>query len=137
MRVYYTSEQKSLCPWHASKRLLDRLDIVRVSNYDLALRVVDYNTGKAPNLEYSKATNKKIAEEAMYQLKIYALLLRENGLEVRFLRLLFLTSDSGSGQYLDMDLGATQRERDVVLQEIHADVSRVYAIISGEADNFV
>jgi PD-(D/E)XK nuclease superfamily len=117
--------------------IVDRLDIVRVSKYDLALRVVDYKTGKAPSLKYSRATNKKIVEEAMYQLKIYALLLRENGLEVRFLRLLFLTSKSGSGQYLDMDLGATQRERDVVLQEIHADLCRVNAIISGEANNYV
>lgn len=116
--------------------IVDRLDMVRVSKNEVALRIVDYKTGKAPNLKYSQAMNAKIVDEAFYQLKIYALLLREKGagrssqgLDLRVLRLLHLTSASGKGKYLDMDLGETQEERDIVLQEIHADLSNVWTSI--------
>ena len=51
-------------------------------------------------------------------------------MDLRMLRLLYLTSENGEGQYLDMDLGATQEERDVVLQETHADISNVWTTIS-------
>jgi hypothetical protein len=120
--------------------IVDRLDMVRVNDDsgDVALRIVDYKTGKAPNFKYSPAMNEKIASEAFYQLKIYALLLREkgeqqqysNGLELRMLRLLFLTSETGEGQFLDMDLGSSQKERDAVLQEIHVDLSNVWTRIN-------
>jgi RecB family exonuclease len=113
--------------------IVDRLDMIRVNGgQQVALRIVDYKTGKAPNFKYSQAMNEKIAEEAFYQLKIYALLMREkgnvyaNGLELRMLRLLFLTSEVGNGQYLDMDLGTTQEERDAVLNEIHVDLAHVW-----------
>jgi hypothetical protein len=113
--------------------IVDRLDMIRVNGgQQVALRIVDYKTGKAPNFKYSQAMNEKIAEEAFYQLKIYALLMREkgnvyaNGLELRMLRLLFLTSEVGNGQYLDMDLGTTQEERDAVLNEIHVDLANVW-----------
>ena len=116
--------------------IVDRLDMVRISSHEVALRIVDYKTGKAPNFKYSRAMNEQIAQESFYQLKIYALLLREkgnsyaNGLDLRMLRLLYLTSESGAGQYLDMDLGATQEERDAVLQEIHADLANVWTSIN-------
>lgn len=116
--------------------IIDRLDMVRVNNTNsgVALRIVDYKTGKAPNFKYSQAMNEKIAMEAFYQLKIYALLLRETGaekyasrgLDLRMLRLLFLTSELGKGEYLDMDLGETQEERDAVLQEIHQDLAHLW-----------
>ncbi|CAM9777358.1 unnamed protein product [Pylaiella littoralis] len=50
--------------------IVDRLD--RCS--DGTLRVVDYKTGKVPDLKYSKATNKRIMDEKFFQLQIYALL---------------------------------------------------------------
>ena len=115
--------------------IVDRLDMVRISSHQVALRIVDYKTGKAPNLKYSQAMNEKIATEAFYQLKIYALLFRQttnnytNGLDLRILRLLFLTSESERGEYLDMDLGETQEERDVVLHEIHQDLANVWTSI--------
>jgi len=118
--------------------IVDRLDMVKINKSQVALRIVDYKTGKAPNFKYSHAMNEKIASEAFYQLKIYALLLREtgagkyasNGLDLRMLRLLFLTSENGHGEYLDMDLGETQEERDAVLQEIHQDLSNVWTSIN-------
>ena len=114
--------------------IVDRLDMVRVKRH-VALRIVDYKTGKAPNLKYSQRMNEQIADEAFYQLKIYALLLREkaaeklNGMDLRWLRLLHLTSHSGEAKYLDMDLGPTQEERDRVLQEVHADLSQIWTDI--------
>jgi putative RecB family exonuclease len=117
--------------------IVDRLDMVKMPNSSqVVLRIVDYKTGKAPNFKYSQAMNEKIATEAFYQLKIYALLLREsnslyiNGsMDLRMLRLLFLTSESGRGEYLDYDLGETQDQRDAVLQEIHQDLSSVWTSI--------
>jgi RecB family exonuclease len=118
--------------------IVDRLDMVRLSPRQVAIRVVDYKTGKAPNLKYSKPVNDRIMEEAFYQLKIYALLLREKGagaeqpkgMDLRLLRLLFLTSEQGIAQNLDFDLGETQEERDMVLQEVHQDLSNVWADIT-------
>jgi hypothetical protein len=114
--------------------IVDRLDMVRVNSHQV-LQIVDYKTEKAPNFKYSQAVNERIAEEAFYQLKIYALLMREkgdayvNGLELRMLRLLYLTSKMGNGQYLDKDLGATQEERDAVLHEVHVDLAHVWTSI--------
>eukprot|EP00814_Leptocylindrus_danicus_P013680 CAMPEP_0116011566 /NCGR_PEP_ID=MMETSP0321-20121206/4638_1 /TAXON_ID=163516 /ORGANISM="Leptocylindrus danicus var. danicus, Strain B650" /LENGTH=382 /DNA_ID=CAMNT_0003480811 /DNA_START=286 /DNA_END=1434 /DNA_ORIENTATION=+ len=123
--------------------IIDRLDLTRLANGDVGLRVTDYKTGKAPNFKYSRAMNKKIADEAMWQLKIYALLLREMnaakvngrsnnggedipGVDLRMLRLLYLNSVSGQGQYLDFDLGETQEERDVVLNDVHSELSDIW-----------
>lgn len=132
-----TTDEDKKATFHV-RGIVDRLDMVKVPNsqQQVALRIVDYKTGKAPNFKYSQAMNEKIATEAFYQLKIYALLLREssnnsvnNGMDLRMLRLLFLTSESGRGEYLDMDLGETQEERDAVLQEVHQDLAQVWSCI--------
>jgi RecB family exonuclease len=108
-----------------------------------AIRIVDYKTGKAPDFKYSPAMNEKIANENMWQLKIYALLLREmidkgkaysksgnlqqiKAEDIRLLRLMYLTSAEGEARYLDMDLGQTQEERDEVLQQVHRDLSDIW-----------
>ncbi len=107
------------------------------------VRIVDYKTGKAPDFKYSPATNERIANENMWQLKIYALLLREmiaNGKnssrsgnlknirsqDVRLLRLLYLTSKEGEAKWLDYDLGETEEERNVVLQVVHAELADIW-----------
>ena len=111
-----------------------------------AIRIVDYKTGKAPDFKYSPTTNQRIAEENMFQLKIYALLLREmidkkkaysksgnlqkiDAEDIRLLRLLYLTSVNGEAQYLDMDLGQTQDERDTVLQDVHQELANIWISI--------
>jgi hypothetical protein len=99
-----------------------------------------FTTGKAPNLKYSQAMNEQIVNEAFYQLKIYALLLREKGagkevmfpgnqVDVRLLRLLYLNSESGKAVHWDMDMGPTQEEQDALLQEVHKDLSKVWTSI--------
>jgi len=110
---------------------VDRVDLIRLSEFDVALRIMDYKTGKAPDFRYSIATNEKIAKEEMYQLMIYALLLRESRAGARFLTLMYLTSESGGEYCLNMDLGETQKERDVVLQEVHAGLARAWTEIYG------
>ena len=128
--------------------IIDRLDYVRLQDGQIVLRLIDYKTSKSPNFKYSKAMNVKIAEESFWQLKVYALLLRESlgGLRnkdtsvvaagkdgtsanVRFLRLMYLTSDNGKAQYIDMDLGRTAEQRDEILSMIHSDLSKVWAQI--------
>lgn len=110
---------------------------------DSAIRIVDYKTGKAPEFKYSFETNLRIANENMWQLKIYALLLREmiaNGKsksksgnlknihaeDLRLLRLMYLTSQSGEATYLDCDLGETQEERNTNLQEVHMELVDIW-----------
>lgn len=132
--------------------IIDRLDCVRLQDGQTVLRLIDYKTSKSPNFKYSKAMNVKIAEESFWQLKVYALLLREslgglrnkdkvvvtggkdgttsyNGANVRFLRLMYLTSDSGKAQYIDMDLGRTAEQRDEILSTMHSDLSNIWAQI--------
>lgn len=119
--------------------IVDRLDMVQMSNKQVFLRIVDYKSGKAPHFKYSPAMNAKIAEEAFFQLKIYALLLREShrrktssttkGLDVRILRLLHLTSDAGHGQYLDYDLGETREERNAILDDVHRALAQTWTDI--------
>ena len=123
--------------------IVDRLDMVRVvdnpnnnnNNKDerIVLRLIDYKTGKAPHLKYSRAMNEQIQSEAFYQLMIYALLLREqhdnksgSGLPLRYLRLFYLTSVDDHAVTMDMDLGDTQTKRDEVLQAVHQDLSAVW-----------
>jgi hypothetical protein len=57
--------------------IIDRLDMVKVGSRKVAMKIVDYKTGKAPTLKYSDTMNKQIYQKNFYQLKIYALLLRE------------------------------------------------------------
>eukprot|EP00527_Entomoneis_sp_CCMP2396_P007392 CAMPEP_0198148080 /NCGR_PEP_ID=MMETSP1443-20131203/39649_1 /TAXON_ID=186043 /ORGANISM="Entomoneis sp., Strain CCMP2396" /LENGTH=423 /DNA_ID=CAMNT_0043812665 /DNA_START=247 /DNA_END=1518 /DNA_ORIENTATION=- len=119
--------------------IVDRLDYIRDFNENqVVLRLCDYKTGKAPNLKYAPSTNERIREESFYQLFIYALLLREKqklkkgvGVDLRFLRLMFLTSNSngndiGKAQWLDYDLGATQDQRDAKLHQIHQDLAQIW-----------
>lgn len=135
--------------------IVDRLDYVAVPpsprdafdpdgrTVKTAVRIVDYKTGKAPNFKYSAATNKRIAEENMWQLKIYALLLREmitNGKtsskggnlkfissnDLRLLRLMYLTSEEGEARYLDLDLGETETERNETLQQVHKELVEIW-----------
>ncbi|MEU1538502.1 PD-(D/E)XK nuclease family protein [Actinacidiphila glaucinigra] len=68
---------------------IDRLDVAAASG---DLRVVDYKTGKAPRPEY--------ADEALFQMKFYALVLwRLRGVVPRRLQLVYL----GSGEVLTYD----------------------------------
>ncbi|MDX3075128.1 PD-(D/E)XK nuclease family protein [Streptomyces sp. MI02-7b] len=68
---------------------IDRLDVAPASG---DLRVVDYKTGKAPRPEY--------ADEALFQMKFYALVLwRLRGLVPRRLQLVYL----GSGEVMTYD----------------------------------
>jgi hypothetical protein len=124
----------SASPSFLVRGIVDRLDLVQASDKSVALRVVDYKTGKAPNLKYSPTMNKKIADEAFFQLKIYALLIREKGaasaidstMDLRWLRLFYLTSASGEAAFMDMDLGDTPQSRDRLLQEVHAELASVW-----------
>eukprot|EP00560_Eucampia_antarctica_P000740 CAMPEP_0197841630 /NCGR_PEP_ID=MMETSP1437-20131217/46291_1 /TAXON_ID=49252 ORGANISM="Eucampia antarctica, Strain CCMP1452" /NCGR_SAMPLE_ID=MMETSP1437 /ASSEMBLY_ACC=CAM_ASM_001096 /LENGTH=284 /DNA_ID=CAMNT_0043451419 /DNA_START=404 /DNA_END=1255 /DNA_ORIENTATION=- len=135
--------------------IVDRLDMIQFptpspNEPKFGLRIVDYKTGKAPNFKYSPAMNSKIAEEKFWQLKIYALLLNKmmakskgvpanlkyvsslvqgqqnEKIDIRILRLMFLTSEDGTGQYIDMDLGETEEERNAVLQEVNSDLSKIW-----------
>ncbi|KAL3937954.1 MAG: hypothetical protein SGBAC_007036 [Bacillariaceae sp.] len=118
--------------------IVDRIDMVRMPETNqVVLRIVDYKTGKAPNLKYSRPTNERIVEEAFYQLKIYALLLRENGagkaqpkgMDLRFLQLFYLNSESGEAKIWEYDLGETEEERDLELNAVHQDLSNVWTTI--------
>ncbi len=143
--------------------IVDRLDYVATPHYPHkqnhddesaqggCIRIVDYKTGKAPHFKYSPATNQRIAEDNMWQLKIYALLLREmisngkaysksghlqniSGKDIRLLRLMYLTSVDGEARFLDMDLGQTHNERNAVLQEIHQDLSCIWKAVKELVD---
>lgn len=119
--------------------IVDRLDLVRTKSEDeqVVLKVVDYKTGKAPDLKYPPHVNQRILDEAFFQLQIYALLLREksavnyadSSLGVRYLRLFYLTSQNGPAQPLEMDLGATEAERDAILQNVHDQLATVWTDI--------
>jgi RecB family exonuclease len=117
--------------------IVDRLDMVKTASKEVALKIVDYKTGKAPDLKYSRSMNEKIVEENFYQLKIYALLLREKGagadqfqgLDFRYLRLFYLTSHAGDAKPWEYDLGETQEQRDEVLQDIHQDITNVWTSV--------
>ena len=116
--------------------IVDRLDMVREpSNGEIIMRLTDYKSGKAPELKYSPAMNDKIVAKNFFQLQIYALLLREkqfdmqHSMDLRFLRLLYLTSQRGPTVSWDFDLGATQEDRDAVLQDVHAKLSQVWTDI--------
>jgi hypothetical protein len=129
--------------------IVDRLDMVQdpKNKSQISLRLIDYKTGKAPDLKYSPSMNTKIQNEAFDQLLIYALLLREsnrhktNPMPLRYLRLFYLTSihEDGKAIYWDMDLGETQEERDMILHTVHVSLSNVYRNICQliDAQNFL
>lgn len=112
--------------------IVDRLDLVKQADRSVVLTLTDYKTGKAPDLKYSPAMNEKIAAESFFQLQIYALLLREgqggvsHSMDLRYLKLLYLTSVNGPAKAMEYDLGATQAERDVVLQGVHKKLADVW-----------
>jgi hypothetical protein len=126
--------------------IVDRLDMVKLTSRSVALRVVDYKTGKAPTLKYSQSMNQQIFEKNFWQLKIYALLLREmqiqknsnktkgysdtNGMDLRYLKLHYLNSEKGRAKVWEMDLGETQEIRDEVLQDVHQELSQIWTDIN-------
>lgn len=109
--------------------IVDRFDMVRDETKNVVLRLLDYKTGKAPQLKYSPAMNQKIQDEAFEQLKIYAVLYKGE-LPLRYLRLLFLTSHESRAVAMDLDLGATQEERDQVLRHVEQGLVDVWNDIS-------
>lgn len=126
--------------------IVDRLDMMQhPGDRQVYLRLVDYKSGKAPQFKYSSSMNAKIAEETFFQLKIYALLLRESnsdrtGLDLRTLRLLHLTSETndssnngtpseGPAQFLDYDLGATAEERNAILDDLYVTLADTWTQI--------
>lgn len=157
--------------------IIDRLDIVHDddNNHNAFLRLIDYKTGKPPNLKYSNSMNETIKKQAFDQLLIYALLLHEKkqkqqqqqtiscpndsmttinnnsrdicssidkmSIPLRYLRIFYLNSsgsnstisDEGEDQgavYWDMDLGATQKERDIILNDVYNDLILVWNAIT-------
>jgi hypothetical protein len=132
--------------------IVDRIDMVKVSSQEVALRIVDYKTGKAPTLKYSARMNQQIFEKNFWQLKVYALLLREMsvaknkdkigdsnrvnstdpyGMDIRFLKLHYLTSEKSRAKVWEMDLGESQLVRDEVLQQVHQDLAKIWIDIQG------
>jgi hypothetical protein len=125
--------------------IVDRLDMVKLTSRSVALRIVDYKTGKAPTLKYSQAMNQQIFEKNFWQLKIYALLLREMqtqkqqkqqngdtagaGMDLRYLKLHYLNSEKGRAKIWEMDLGESQEIRDEVLRSVHNDLSKIWTDI--------
>jgi PD-(D/E)XK nuclease superfamily len=155
------NDDKNIDEQFLVRGIVDRLDMVRCNDApsgesNVALRLIDYKSGKAPDLKYTVAMNEKIQSEAFDQLLIYALLLREksrskmNGstsnspssttIPLRFLRLFYLTSHSKDNNieqqiaspavYWEMDLGPTQVERDAVLDDVYQDLINVWQSIT-------
>lgn len=139
--------------------IVDRLDMVKQYGRKVALKIVDYKTGKAPNLKYSQTMNQHIYQKNFYQLKIYALLMREkaakaataaaydgseqdssgstsvgSGMDLRYLKLYYLDSETGRAKPWEMDLGETQEERDEVLYEVHQDLAQIWKDIIALVD---
>jgi PD-(D/E)XK nuclease superfamily len=139
--------------------IVDRLDMVKVTGQrKVALKIVDYKTGKAPTLKYSNDMNRQIYQKNFFQLKIYALLMREKnaaaaraslasqqesdaenngngsstvgkGMDVRYLKLYYLDSEEGRAKPWEMDLGETQKDRDEVLHEVHQELAMIWTDI--------
>lgn len=129
------SENQNVNESFLVRGIIDRLDMVPTSKSSVALRLIDYKSGKAPDLKYSPSMNEKILNESMEQLKIYALLLRESqkrasdakNMNLRYLRLFYLTSaQPDRAEVLDYDLGETQEVRDLELQSVHQDLANVW-----------
>ena len=89
-----------------SVRLVGKVDRLDVSTEGDGVVIVDYKTGKPPNLKYSKETNERIRTAAFFQLRCYALLLARGALppeldtsrapaRAQKLRLLYLGTERG------------------------------------------
>jgi RecB family exonuclease len=108
--------------------IVDRLDLVR-DDKNVVGRVIDYKSGKAPVFKYPPLVNERIRQDTFFQLLLYALLLRNGEMPVRYLQLFYLTSTTGKAQRLEMDLGASPEERAGVLEGVHEQVRKVYGDI--------
>eukprot|EP00980_Cylindrotheca_fusiformis_P022454 scaffold9308_cov115-Cylindrotheca_fusiformis.AAC.17 len=51
-------------------------------------------------------------------------------MDLRYLRLFYLNSESGTAKPWEYDLGETQEERDEILNEVHEDLSNVWMNIT-------
>jgi len=119
--------------------IIDRVDLIRDPiDGNIVLKIIDYKTSKPPNFKYSPSVNARILQEQFWQLKVYALLLREQYAHVegysvpfRSLRLMFL---GGTPRALDFDLGSTQEERDLALHDIHVELANVWKEIFALVD---
>ena len=94
-------------------------------------RLIDYKTGKAPDLHYSESFNQQILDDAFEQLVIYALILRHEVPHLRYLRLLHLTTvpDPQQGQWFECDLGATESERSAKIDNLQVTLSHLWVEI--------
>lgn len=102
--------------------IIDRLDRCA----DGSLRVVDYKTGKAPELKYSEKTNQRIMDEKFFQLQIYALLVqRELGEVPKEMRIVYLQEPTSVTRSLDSKvLPEVERELRSVWEDIVSAVER-------------
>ena len=122
--------------------IIDRLDLLRTVDGEVVLCVTDYKTGKSPHLKYAPSTNNRIVEEKFWQLKVYALLLRDMRpkdaeipkVAVRKLRLMFLTSESGAGEFLEYDLGQTEKERNAKLEPVKKELGEIWGRVQKLVD---
>ena len=121
--------------------IIDRVDLTRDPiDKSIVLKIIDYKTGKPPNFKYNASTNARILQETFWQLKVYALLLREQyahvegfSVPLRSLRLMFLGGDHP--KQMDFDLGSTQEERDLALYDVHVQLAGVWKDIIELVDN--
>jgi RecB family exonuclease len=132
--------------------IVDRLDLVRDEDAaEGVLCITDYKTGKAPFLKYNEVTNQRIVNEKFWQLKVYAVLLRamerakeagkqakesENdaamappGIQLRKLKLMFLTSETGEAQALEYDLGDTEEERAEEIDGVEQELKDIWLAV--------
>eukprot|EP00636_Phaeomonas_parva_P015579 CAMPEP_0118882934 /NCGR_PEP_ID=MMETSP1163-20130328/22078_1 /TAXON_ID=124430 /ORGANISM="Phaeomonas parva, Strain CCMP2877" /LENGTH=370 /DNA_ID=CAMNT_0006820165 /DNA_START=269 /DNA_END=1378 /DNA_ORIENTATION=+ len=112
--VYNITED---CSLHG---IIDRVDVDEDGN----LAVIDYKTGKAPDLKYSTAMNRKILNGRFMQLRTYALLLAENqGRAPIVLKLLYL--DGPSLLWMPCNQDEVEKTRDEILKSWEAIIYRV------------
>ena len=100
--------------------IIDRVDVDADGN----LAVVDYKTGRAPDLKYSTATNRRILDSKFAQLKAYALLLQDvYGRSPTVLKLLYL--EGPSLIWMPCNEDEVARTREEILQQWEAILYRV------------
>jgi PD-(D/E)XK nuclease superfamily len=135
----YSSVSASRPTTFVVRGIIDRIDMIRHPvDKQVCLRLVDYKSGKTPDLKYSAKMNEKIAEESFFQLKMYAFMWRETknptpNMDIRGLRLLHLTSQDGSAKYLDYDLGSPM-ERTQILNDVRENVINTWEQICDLVD---
>jgi len=54
---------------------IDRIDVLQGHSGKLLLNIIDYKTGKKPHFKYSESANERIAQEQVWKMKVYALIL--------------------------------------------------------------